>query len=117
MIGKLSRTVLGGRRGSDFSPLPDYKSLLLGRTMRRYGITPSIGAIASPGDNAVTESLMSTIKVECIHRRTFKTRDDARMDIFDYIEVFYNKMRIHSALGNLSPTEYEAKMQKEAVPA
>ena len=94
-----------------------YKSLLLGRTMRRYGIVPSMGAIASPWDNAVTESLMSTIKVECIHRQTFKTRDDARLEIFDYIEAFYNKLRIHSALGILSPVEHEAMMQREAVPA
>lgn len=94
-----------------------YKSLLLGRTMRRYGIVPSMGAIASPWDNAVTESLMSTIKAECIHRQPFKTRDDARLEIFDYIEAFYNKLRIHSALGNLSPVEYEAMMQREAVPA
>lgn len=48
-----------------------YKSLLLGRTMRRYGIVPSMGAIASPWDNAVTESLMSTIKVECDPYRFF----------------------------------------------
>ncbi len=94
-----------------------YKSLLLGRTMRRYGITPSMGSISAPWDNAITESLMSTIKVECVHRQTFRTRDDARLDIFDYIEVFYNRMRIHSSLGNLSPMEYEAMMLEEAIPA
>lgn len=94
-----------------------YKSLLLGRTMRRYDITPSMGAISSPWDNAITESLMSTIKVECVHRQTFKTRDDARLEIFDYIETFYNKLRIHSALGNLSPIEFEAMMQERAISA
>lgn len=94
-----------------------YKSLLLGRTMRRHGIIPSMGSISSPWDNAVTESLMSTIKTECVHRQTFKTRDDARLEIFDYIEVFYNRLRIHSALGNLSPMEFEDIMQQEAVPA
>lgn len=93
------------------------KSLLLGRTMRRYEIVPSMGAISSPWDNAVTESLMSTIKVECVHRQTFKARDDARLEIFDYIEVFYNRLRIHSALGNLSPMEFEDIMQQEAIPA
>ena len=85
--------------------------------MRRYEVVPSMGAISSPWDNAVTESLMSTIKTECTHRHTFKTRDEARLEIFDYIEVFYNKLRIHSAIGNLSPMEYEDMMSKEAVPA
>jgi transposase InsO family protein len=94
-----------------------YKSLLLGRTMRRFGIIPSMGSISSPWDNAVTESLMSTIKTECVHRQAFKTRDDARLEIFDYIEVFYNRLRIHSALGNLSPMEFEDIMQQQAVPA
>ncbi len=76
-----------------------------------------MGSISAPWDNAITESLMSTIKVECVHRQTFRTRDDARLDIFDYIEVFYNRMRIHSSLGNLSPMEYEAMMLEEAIPA
>lgn len=59
---------------------------------------------------------MSTIKTECVHRQTFKTRDDARLEILDYIGVFYNRLRIHSALGNLSPMEFEDIMQQEAVP-
>ena len=88
-----------------------YRSLLLGRTLRAHGIRPSMGSIASPWDNAPTESLISTIKAECTDRRVFETRDDARLAIFDYIEVFYNRLRMHSALGYLSPDEFEARMQ------
>lgn len=94
-----------------------YHSLLLGRTMRKFKIIPSMGAISAPWDNAVTESLMSTIKMECVHRTTFETKDDARIEIFDYIERFYNRLRLHSSLGYLSPAEFEAKMLEEAVSA
>lgn len=84
-----------------------YHSLLLGSTMKANGIIPSMGAIASPWDNAACESLMSTIKMECVHRRTFTTREEAKLEIFSYIETFYNTLRLHSALGYLSPVEYE----------
>lgn len=84
-----------------------YHSLLLGSTMKAQGIIPSMGAISSPWDNAACESLMSTIKMECVHRRTFTIREEAKLEIFSYIETFYNTLRLHSALGYLSPTEYE----------
>lgn len=84
-----------------------YRSLLLGKTMKKHEIVPSVGAIASPWDNAVTESLMSTIKVECVHRKTFRTREEAKLAIFSFIEQFYNRIRMHSSLGYLSPWEYE----------
>ena len=91
-----------------------YCSLMLGSTMKARGIRPSMGSIASPWDNAITESLMSTIKMECVHRYKFETRDQARLEIFDYIETFYNRVRIHSSLGGLSPIEYE-KQQLQTV--
>lgn len=94
-----------------------YVSLLLGKTMREAGVRPSMGSIASPWDNAATESLMGLIKAECVHARTFETRDQAAMEIFDYIETFYNRVRIHSALGNLSPEEFEARHMQEAASA
>ncbi len=94
-----------------------YVSLLLGKTMREAGVRPSMGSIASPWDNAATESLMGLIKAECVHARTFETRDQAAMEIFDYIETFYNRVRIHSALGNLSPEEFEARHAQEAASA
>ncbi|MST49399.1 IS3 family transposase, partial [Mobiluncus porci] len=84
-----------------------YCSLLLGSTMRPRGIRPSMGSIASPWNNAVTESLMSTIKMECVHPFIFKTREEAKLEIIDYTERFYNRVKIHSNLGDLSPLEYE----------
>ena len=94
-----------------------YVSLLLGRTMRDAGIEPSMGSISSPWDNAAMESLMGLIKAECVHARTFETRERAALEIFEYIEAFYNRVRIHSALGNLSPEEFEARHAKEAASA
>lgn len=84
-----------------------YRSLLVSKTMKRYGIIPSMGAIASPWDNAAAESLMSTIKTEVIHARVFESRQQAELEIIEYIECFYNRLRLHSALGNMSPNEFE----------
>ena len=94
-----------------------YGSLLLGKTMREYGIRPSMGAIQSPWDNAVTESLMGIIKSECIRSRVFSTREEAALELFEYIEVFYNRMRIHSALGWLSPEQFEKAHLKDRLRA
>ena len=58
-------------------------------------------------DNAVSESFFHTLKVELIHQTTFKTREQAKQEIFEYIEVFYNRLRMHSANDYLSPVEFE----------
>lgn len=92
---------------------PQYRSLLLGKTMRERGIRPSMGSVASPWDNAPTESFMGMLKRECVHRKTFETREQAQIEIFEYIEAFYNRLRIHSALGFMSPMEFEEKMAEE----
>lgn len=84
-----------------------YVSLLLSRTMREHGVRPSMGSISSPWDNAAMESLMGIVKSECVHARTYATREEAALDLFEYIEVVYNRTRIHSALGYLSPAEFE----------
>lgn len=60
-------------------------------------------------DNAAVESFFSTLKTELIHGRRYATRAEARAEIFEYVEVFYNRERRHSALGYLSPAEYEAR--------
>lgn len=60
-------------------------------------------------DNAVAESFFGALKSELIHRERFKTRKEAEMGVFEYIEIFYNKRRLHSALGYLSPDEFEQK--------
>ena len=90
-----------------------YRSLLLGKTMREHGIRPSMGSVASPWDNAPTESFMGILKRECVHRKTFETREQAQIEIFEYIETFYNRLRIHSALGFMSPVEFEEKKAEE----
>lgn len=91
-----------------------YVSLLIGKTMEENGIVPSMGSVSSPWDNAVTESLMGVIKAECVHARTFSGREEAALEIFEYIECFYNRIRIHSALGWLSPEEFEKKQMEES---
>jgi putative transposase len=63
-------------------------------------------------DNAVMESFFSTLKNEWVHHQKYQTRSQARTDIFNYIEGFYNTVRLHSTLGYLSPTEFEVKYQK-----
>ena len=82
-------------------------SLLLGKAMRDHGIRPSMGSVASPWDNAVTESLMGIIKSECVRARTFASREEAALEVFEYIECFYNRVRTRSALGWLSPEQFE----------
>jgi putative transposase len=67
----------------------------------------SMGSRGNAYDNAAAESFMVTIKVELIHHSRFKTRDDARFAVFDYIEGFYNPVRRHSAIGLHSPHEFE----------
>ena len=59
-------------------------------------------------DNACVESFFGTLKKELIHHRRYLTREEARQEIFEYIAVFYNRMRRHSTLGYYSPAEFEA---------
>ncbi len=80
----------------------DYQGLL-----NRHGITCSMSGRGSCYDNAVVESFFATLKRERTRRRQYRTRDDARADVFDYIERFYNRERRHSYLGHLSPVAYE----------
>jgi putative transposase len=64
-------------------------------------------------DNAVAESFFSTLKTELIHHEKFKTRKEAEAKIFDYVEIFYNKQRLHSTLNYMTPEEFELLNQKE----
>lgn len=91
-----------------------YVSLLIGKTMEEHGIAPSMGSVSSPWDNAVTESLMGIVKSECVHARTFSSVEEASLEIFEYLECFYNRTRIHSALGWLSPEEFEKRHMEES---
>ena len=84
-----------------------YVSPQLGKTMRDAGIGPSVGSIASPWDDAAMESLMGLVKAERVHARTFESRDQAALEVFDCIERFCNRVRTHSAPGYLSPEGFE----------
>ncbi len=86
---------------------PQYASPLPGKTMREAGVEPSMGSIPSPWDNAAMESLMGPIKAECVHARTFESRERAALEIFEYIGCFYNRARTHPAPGHLGPEEFE----------
>ena len=94
-----------------------YVSLLLGKTMREAGIGPSTGSIASPWGNAAMESLMGPVEAGCVHARTLETRDRAALEISDYIECSCNRVRVHSAPGNLGPEGFEARHAQEAASA
>lgn len=88
-----------------------YGSLAFGRTLRDSGIAASMGSRGDAYDNAAAESFMATIKCELIKRRSFKTRDEARLAVFRYIEGFYNPLRRHSSLDYRSPAEYEKMLR------
>lgn len=93
-----------------------YVSPLPSGTMRENGIRPSMGSISLPWDNAAMKSLMSIVKSECALARTYTTRKEAALNLFEYIEVIYNRVKIHSALGYLSPAEFEeANWPKENI--
>lgn len=77
--------------------------------LARHQIRQSMSRGGDCYDNAPAESLWSTLKRELVHARRFVTRDQARDAVFDYIEVFYNRRRLHSSIGYLSPEAFEAR--------
>ena len=88
-------------RGSQYA-CNDYQDLL-----KSHGILPSMSRTGNCYDNAVMESFFGSLKTECVHHCNYPTRNQAKRDIFEYIEVFYNRERIHSPLGYLSPQDCE----------
>jgi putative transposase len=76
--------------------------------LAEHGIVGSMSRKGNCWDNAPMESFFHTLKTERVHHRDYQTRDEARRDIFEYIEVFYNRQRRHSTLGYLSPVQFEA---------
>jgi transposase InsO family protein len=85
---------------------PDYVAVLA-----RHGILPSMSPPGSPIDNAPMESFIKTFKVEFVYEHDFATRKEAEAGIAEYIQMFYNCRRKHSALGYLSPAEYEKQLR------
>jgi putative transposase len=86
-----------------------YTSEQFQRLLADHGITCSMSRAGNVWDNAVMESFFSSLKTEWTARRTYQTRDEARADVFDYLERFYNPRRRHSTLGYLSPAEFERR--------
>ncbi len=94
-----------------------YAGFLYQKRMQECGITCSMSRRANCLDNAVVESFFGTLKRELVHRRTWVSRDEARAAIHEYIEVFYNRQRRHSTLGQVSPAEFERNSNKQAAGA
>jgi transposase InsO family protein len=90
-----------------------YASDLLRAELELRSCIQSMSRKGNCWDNAVAESFFSTIKTELIHHETFKTKKEAEQKIFDYIEIFYNRQRIHSTLNYLTPEEFEMLDQKD----
>jgi putative transposase len=86
-------------------------SLAFGRRLHEAGLVASMGSVGDCFDDAVTESFFATLECELLDRHRFRTHAEARMAVFDYLEGFYNPRRRHSALGYLSPADYERSHQ------
>jgi putative transposase len=84
-----------------------FVSLTFGQQARAAGIARSMGSRGDCFDNAVAESFFATLKKELVHGRTWPTKAELRTEVFEYIEVFFNRRRRHSTLGFLSPSEFE----------
>ena len=80
----------------------DYQAML-----KENGLVCSMSRLGNCYDNAVMESFFHSLKVEQVHHDDYRTRDEARSAIFDYIEIFYNRQRKHSSIGYLSPVAFE----------
>jgi len=83
------------------------------KILQQHGIEQSMSRKGDCWDNAVSESFFHTLKTELVHHCNFKTREEAKHQIFEYIEIFYNRIRLHSANDYLSPVDYENR-QKSA---
>jgi len=91
-----------------------YTSLAFGKRCREMGIRLSMGSVGDCYDNALCESFFATLECELLERVRFATPREARLGVFEYIEGWYNPHRRHSALGYLSPAEYEKRALKAA---
>ena len=86
-----------------------YTSIAFGQRCEKMGVRPSMGTVGDAYDNAMAESFFATLECELIDRRSWPTKTEARMALFTYIEGWYNPRRRHSALGQMSPANFESK--------
>jgi putative transposase len=84
-----------------------YTSEQFQQLLAAHGVTCSMSRRGDVWDNSPMESFFSSMKIECVHRQRFSTRDQAKAELFDYIERFYNPRRRHSTLGGISPMQFE----------
>jgi len=87
----------------------DYQKML-----RSYSLTCSMSRKANCWDNAVAESFFHSIKTELIHSMRYKTREEAKESVFQYIEIYYNRFRRHTSIGSLAPEMFENQCKKVA---
>ena len=90
-----------------------YTALSFGKRLEEAGIVASMGRVGSALDNAISESFVSTLKSELVSRVEFPTRQIARTTLFEYMESFYNRRRLHSSLGYRSPADFEEDRLRE----
>ncbi len=90
-----------------------YTSYELGKTLRTSGLLASMGRVGSAFGNAMAESFLATLKAELVYRRAWPTRHELQMEVFPYIEGFYDPRRRHSRLDNLSPAAYEQLLKEQ----
>lgn len=90
-----------------------YASKSFQTMLRAHGLTGSMSRPGCPYDNAVAESFFSTAKRECIYRKEYRHLDEVKADLFSYIELFYNRKRMHSALGYATPVEFRRRYLQE----
>ena len=100
--GKIENVVLHSDRGNI------YASREYQRQLQNYGIIASMSRKGDCWDNAPMESFFHSLKTECVNFERYQTRSQARRSLFDYIEVFYNRKRLHSTINYMTPTAYEA---------
>jgi len=93
-----------------------YTSIEFGKRCRQAGVRPSMGSVGDCYDNAMCESFFATLECELLDRLHFADRAAAELEVFDFIEGFYNTQRRHSALGNLAPMIFEQRNSERATP-
>ena len=93
-----------------------YTSIAFGQRCRDAGVRPSTGSVGDCYDNAMCESFFATLECELIDRRRFRSHAEARIAVFEFIEGWYNPRRRHSAIGYLSPINYERSRLPPAHP-
>lgn len=91
-----------------------YASELYQKTIKGHNFICSMSRKGNCWDNAPSESFFHTLKTELIHHRRYQARQEAKQEIFEYIEVFYNRQRRHSTIGCQTPLGYEKMCQKVA---